>query len=41
MDWRGSSPGYSLEVSGLFLFVETIRLGLNEDLSLFGELVSV
>lgn len=41
MDWRGSSPGYIPESSELFLFVQTIRLGLNEDLSLLGALVSV
>lgn len=33
MDWRGSSPGHTAEPSGLSLFVETIRLGLNEDFS--------
>lgn len=41
MDWRGSSPGYTVQSSELFLSVEAIRLGLCEDLSLFGALVSV
>lgn len=36
MDWRGSSPGYTVEPSDLFLFVETIRLGLNEGNSIWG-----
>lgn len=36
MDWRGSSPGYITESSDLFLFVETIRLGFSEDLSIWG-----
>lgn len=40
-DWRGSSPGYLVESSEHFLFVETIRLGLCEDLTPFGALVSV
>lgn len=37
-DWRGSSPGHFAECGELLLFVETIRLGLNEDLSLFEHL---
>ena len=41
MHWRGSSPGYTVQSSELFLSVEAIRLGLCEDLSLFGALVSV
>lgn len=41
MDWRGSSPGHTVESSEFFLFVETIRLGISEDLSLSGALVSM
>lgn len=35
MDWRGFFLGYIVEFSEFFLFVEIIRLGLNEDLFLF------